>query len=87
MDEALKEAYELISGESIIKETAKLVFDKKQKQFSVKIPKKIADKLELDSTVHEFIFTLKIKADKEIGLSKNLSIELVKKDGEQEVNT
>jgi RNase P/RNase MRP subunit p29 len=86
MDDALKEAYELISGESVIETRAKLVYDKKQKQFSVKIPKKIADKMELDSEKYEFKFTLTVKADK-LGLSKKLNIEMVVKDGEKEVSS
>lgn len=59
-DETLKnEVRKLLEGgKSKVKETKKVVYDKSTNQFSVKIPKKIAEAAQLDSD-SEFILVVK----------------------------
>ncbi|MBI5002133.1 hypothetical protein HZC31_02000 [Candidatus Woesearchaeota archaeon] len=82
--EFYEEVYEIISGESIISETAKVVYDKKQKQYSVKIPKRIADKLEMKPELFEMKFTLNLKTNQRGEIEKALETVLLKKDGGKE---
>ena len=63
-----------------IKLPTKIIYDKKQKQFSIKIPKKIADKAEIDVNKHQFLFEVKLVKDPEGNIIRKLNGQLVKKD-------
>lgn len=75
-EDILKEVRELLEKPKPITREAKILYDEKTKQYSVKIPKVIAERAEIDVKKQKMEFILEIKNEDSGKVTRHLSAEV-----------